>query len=312
MFLSNLSIKRPVFATMMMLALVVLGAFSFRRLGLDNLPDVQFPFVLVQTRYPGASPEAVERELTKRIEEAVNTVQGVKKIESSSVEGFSSIFIEFQLETNVMNAQNDVRSKIEEIKLELPEDADPPIVSRYDPSQRPIVTLSLAGQGWAMRDLTRLATETIKRRIENVNGVGNVKVVGGLEREIHVELLPAAMEALGVSPDMVIAALRRENQDTPAGRVERGNAEQLVRVRGRIRDPMQFASVVVAVRGGAAVRLGQVARIEDTQEDERSFASVAGRRAIGLDVRRVSGANIVEVADGVNEVVAQITPDLPR
>ncbi|MDP3774077.1 MAG: efflux RND transporter permease subunit [Gemmatimonadales bacterium] len=312
MFLSNLSIKRPVFATMMMLALVVLGVFSFRRLGLDNMPDVQFPFVLVQTRYPGASPEAVERELTKRIEEAVNTVQGVKRIESSSVEGFSSIFIEFQLETNVMNAQNDVRSKIEGIKLELPGDADPPIVSRYDPSQQPIVTLSLSGDGWAMRDLTRLATETIKRRIENVNGVGNVSVVGGLEREIHVELLPAAMEALGVSPDMVIAALRRENQDTPAGRVERGNAEQLVRVRGRIRDPMQFASVVVAVRGGAAVRLGQVARIEDTQEDERSFAAVAGRRAIGLDVRRVSGANIVEVADGVNLVVAQITPGLPR
>ena len=312
MFLSNLSIKRPVFATMMMLALVVLGLFSFRRLGLDNMPDVQFPFVLVQTRYPGASPEAVEREVTKRIEEAVNTVQGVKKIESSSVEGFSTVFIEFQLETNVITAQNDVRSKIEGIKLELPEDADPPIASRYDPAQQPIVTLSLAGPGWAMRDLTRLATETIKRRIESVNGVGNVTVVGGLDREIHVELLPAAMEALGVSPDMVIAALRRENQDTPAGRVERGNGEQLVRVRGRIRDPMQFAAVVVAVRGGAAVRLGQVARIEDTQEDERSFASVAGERAIGLDIRRVSGANIVAVADGVNDVVARLAPDLPR
>ncbi len=312
MFLSNLSIKRPVFATMMMLALVVLGVFSFRRLGLDNMPDVQFPFVLVQTRYPGASPEGVEREITKRIEEAVNTVQGVKKIESSSVEGFSTIFIEFQLDINVINAQNDVRSKIDGIKLDLPAEADPPVVSRYDPAQQPIVTLSLAGQGWAMRDLTRLATETIKRRLENVNGVGNVTVVGGLQREIHVDLVPAAMEALGVSPDMVIAALRRENQDTPAGRVERGNGEQLVRVRGRIRDPMQFAAVVVAVRGGAAVRLGQVARIEDTQEEERSYAAVAGERAIALDIRRVSGANIVAVADGVNDVLGRIAPDLPR
>src|SRR3990172_4963150 len=272
MVLSDLSIKRPVFATMMMLALVVLGVFSSRRLSLDNMPNVEFPFVIIQTSYPGASPEAVEREITKKIEEAVNPVSGVKRIESSSVEGHSTIFVEFQLDTKADVAVNDVRSKIEQIKLKLPQDADPPVVSRFDFASQPIISLALSGPGWAMRDLTNLATETIKRRIENVNGVGNVTVVGGLEREIHIELVPAQLEALGVTPDMIVAALRRENQDVPSGRVGRGNTEQSVRVRGRIRDPMAFGAVVVAMRGGQALRLGQVARVEDTEEEGPSLA----------------------------------------
>jgi HAE1 family hydrophobic/amphiphilic exporter-1 len=305
------SIKRPVFATMMMLALVVLGLFSLRRLSLENMPDVELPFLSIQTRYPGASPEGVEREVTKRIEEAINPVRGVKRIESSSVEGFSSIFVEFQLETDINVAQNDVRSKIEQIKLDLPTDIDPPVVSQFDFSQAPIVTLALASQTWAMRDLTRLATETIQRRLENVNGVGNVEVVGGLEREIHVELIPPAMEALGVSPDMVVAALKRENLEVPSGRVERGNAEQSVRVAGRIRDPAAFADMVVTVRRGLPVRLGQVARIKDAQEEERSYAAVSGTRAVGIEIRRVSKANVVDVADRVDAEVARLQGDLP-
>jgi HAE1 family hydrophobic/amphiphilic exporter-1 len=312
MFLSNLSIKRPVFATMMMLALIVLGLFSLRRLKLDEMPDVELPFVMVQTRYPGASPEAVEREVTKKIEEAVNPIEGVKRIESSSVEGFSTIFIEFELNTRVMNAQADVRSKLDAIRADLPLDIDPPVVSRFDFRQNPIISLALSGPGWALRDLTRLATETIARRIETVDGVGSVSVVGGLDREIHVLLLPARMEALGVSPDMVAAALRRENMDTPAGRVERGSAEQLVRVKGRITDPRAFANVVVATRSGTPVRLGEVARIEDAQEEERSVAEFSGARSIGIDIRRVSGANVVDVADGVKAVIAQLNAELPR
>jgi len=314
MFLSDVSIKRPVFATMMMLALVVLGLFSFRRLGLEDFPDVAFPFLIVQTQYPGASPEAVEREVTKRIEEAINPVQGVKKIESTSIEGYSQVFVEFHLDTDINEARNDVASKLDALRQSLPEDADDPVVSRYDPSQDPIVTLALSGQGWAIRDLTRLATENLKRRLENVSGVGNVAIVGGLEREIQVELLPDRMEALAVTPDQVVAALRRENMDAPAGRVERGIGEQAVRVRGRITDPAQFASVVVTSRGGTAVRLGQVARIRDTQEEERSYAAVAGEPAVGIEIRRVSGANVVDVADGVNAAVARLQGggELPR
>jgi HAE1 family hydrophobic/amphiphilic exporter-1 len=312
MFLSDLSIKRPVFATMMMVALVVLGIFSFRRLSLDNMPDVQFPVLIIQTRYPGASPDAVEREVTKRIEEAVNPVQGIKKLESSSVEGFSTVTVEFQLKQDVNVAMNDVRAKLETIKSDMPVEADAPVISKFDFSQAPIVTLGLSGEGWAMRDLTLLATETLRRRIESVYGVGNVSVVGGLEREIHVELDPTAMQSLGVTPDMVVQSLKRENMDAPSGRVERGNGEQSVRVQGRIRDPAAFADVVVAVRGGTAVRLGQLARIEDTEEEERSYAAVGGKRTVAIEVRRVSGANVVDVADGVNAAVRKLTPDLPR
>ena len=312
MFLSNLSIKRPVFATMMMLALVVLGLFSMRRLPLDEMPDVDLPFLLVQTRYPGAGPDAVEREVTKKIEEAINPIQGVKHIESSSVEGYSTVFVEFELGTKIMDAQADTRAKIDAIRLDLPSDIDPPLVSRFDFRQSPIVSLALSGEGWAQRDLTQLATETISRRIETVDGVGNVTVVGGLEREIDVLLLPPRMEALGVSPDMVVAALRRENMDAPAGRVERGIGEQLVRVKGRVRDPQQFANLVVTVRGGVPVRLGEVARIADTQEEERSAAEYSGKRAIGIDIRRVTGSNVVEVADGVRQAVAELNAQLPK
>ena len=306
MFLSDLSIKRPVLSTMMIMALVVLGLFSYRRLSIDAFPDVEFPFLIVQTRYPGASPESVEREVTKKIEEAVNPVQGVKTLTSTSTEGFSMIFIQFNLGTKVMDAQADVRAKIDAIRLDLPNDIDPPVISRADPGAQPIMSLSVRGEGWRLRELTELADEVISRRIENIPGVGNVSVVGGLKREIHVVMLPDRMEALGISPDMVVSAVQRENSDVPAGRVERGNSENLVRVQGRIRDPREFEQVPVANRGGIPVRLGQVARIEDAQEEERDAAYVNGERAVALEVRKVSGANTVDVADGVKKALDQL------
>jgi HAE1 family hydrophobic/amphiphilic exporter-1 len=312
MFLSDLSIKRPVFASMMMLALVVLGLFSYRRLNIDQFPDVEFPFLVIQTRYAGASPESVEREVTKKIEESVNTVEGVKQIQSTSTEGFSTIIVQFNLGTKVMDAQADVRAKIDAIRQDLPADIDPPVISRANPSDQPIVVLSVQGQGWALRELTRLADEVVSRRIENVSGVGSVTLVGGLKREIHVLLLPDRLRSLGISPDMVTAALRRENGDIPAGRVEHGNREQLVRVAGKVRDPRDFAALIVTTRNGIPVRLGQVARIEDAQEEERDVAFVNGARAVALEVRKTSGANTVEAADGVKEVVTELAQTLPH
>jgi HAE1 family hydrophobic/amphiphilic exporter-1 len=311
MFLSDLSIKRPVLATMMMLALVVLGLFSYRRLSIDLWPDVEFPFVIVQTSYPGASPEAVERDVTKKIEESVNTVEGVKKIQSTSTEGFSTIFVEFKLGTPIQSAQADVRAKIDALRAELPRDIDAPVIGRFDPAEQPILTLSVRGEGWALRELTRLADEVVSRRIQNVSGVGNVSVVGGLKREIHVLLLPDRLEALGISPDVVVASLERETGDVPAGRVEREAAENLVRVAGRIRSPQDFAQLVIATRHGTAVRLGQVARIEDAQEEERDAAFVNGERAVALEVRKTSSANTVDVADAIQAVVAELNTTLP-
>ncbi len=311
MFLSDLSIKRPVLATMMIMTLVVLGLFSYRRLSIDLFPDIDFPFLVIQTRYPGASPESVEREVTKKIEEAINPVEGVKEVQSTSTEGFSTIFVQFNLETKIMDAQADVRSKIDAIRLDLPTDMDPPIISRANPSDQPIMSLAVRGEGWPLRELTRLAEEVVSRRIENIPGVGNVTIVGGLKREIHVLLRPDRMEALGVSPDMTVNAINRENEDVPAGRVEGGNSENLVRVQGRVRDPAAFATLVVTTRGGIPVRLGQVAQIEDTQEEARDAAYIDGQRAVAMEVRKVSGANTVDVADGVKEVIAQLNRTLP-
>ena len=312
MFLSDLSIKRPVFASMMMLALVVLGLFSYRRLNIDQFPDVEFPFLVVQTRYAGASPESVEREVTKKIEESVNTVEGVKRIQSTSTEGFSTIFVLFNLGTKLMDAQADVRAKIDAIRQDLPTDIDPPVISRANPSDQPIFVLAVQGENWALRDLTRLADEVVSRRIENVSGVGSVSLVGGLKREIHVLLQPDRLQALGISPDMVTAALRRENGDVPAGRVEQGNAEQLVRVAGKIRDPKDFAALIVTMRNGIPVRLGQIARIEDAQEEARDVAYVNGDRAVALEVRKTSGANTVEATDNIKQVMAELEPTLPH
>jgi len=311
-FLSNLSIKRPVFATMMILALVVLGLFSYRRLNIDQFPDVEFPLLVIQTRYTGASPESVEREVTKKIEEQVNTVEGVKQIQSTSTEGFSTIVVLFNLGTKIMDAQADVRAKIDAIRQDLPEDIDPPVIARANPSDQPIFVLSVQGRGWVLRDLTRLADEVVSRRIENISGVGSVTVVGGLKREIHVLLLPDRMNALGISPDVVARAVQRENGDVPAGRVEQGNAEQLVRVAGKIRDPQDFAKLIVTTRNGVAVRLGQIARIEDAQEEARDAAYVNGERAVALEIRKTSGANTVLVTDGVKRVIEELKHTLPN
>ena len=312
MFLSDLSIKRPVLATMMILALVVLGFFSYRRLGIDQWPNVEFPFIAVETRYPGASPEAVEREVTKRIEESIHTVSGIKQIQSVSTEGYSQIYVQFRLGTKIQDAQADVRAKIDALRLDLPRDIDPPVVSRFDPGQQPIMSFAVRGQGWSLRDLTRLAEETVSKRVENIPGVGNVGVVGGLRREIHALLLPDRMEALGVSPDMVMAALKRENADTPAGRVEQGAKENLVRLKGRLVHPEDFANVIVATRDGSPIRLGQVARVEDAQEEERDAAYLDGQRAVAVEVRKQSGGNTVAIAEAVHEAIAELNHTLPH
>ncbi|MBI5167846.1 MAG: efflux RND transporter permease subunit [Candidatus Eisenbacteria bacterium] len=311
MFLSDLSIKRPVLATMMVLALVVLGAFSYRRLNVDMFPDVDFPFAVVTTTYPGASPEAVEREVTKKIEREVNSIEGVKKVFSYSNEGYSQVFIEFRLKTKSADAMADVRAKVDAIRGDLPKDIEPPVIGRFDPASQPIMTFAVEGKGWELRSLTRLAEEDISRRLQSIPGVGSVTVAGGVRREVQVLLLPDRMRALGVSPDMVVAALERENADVPAGRVQRGATEDLVRVKGRIARPKDFENLVVLVRGGSSVRLSQVARVEDSQEEERDAAYVSGKRAVSVEIRKVSGGNTVEIADQVHAAVAKLNETLP-
>jgi HAE1 family hydrophobic/amphiphilic exporter-1 len=304
--LSGLAIRRPVFASMVMLGLIVLGIFGYRQLAIDQFPNVDIPVITVQTTYPGASAETIEREVTRRMEEAFNPVQGVDKITSVSLEGVSQVIVEFDLDRDVDAAAADIRAKIETIRRELPEDIDPPIVEKFDPASLPIVSLALSSNSMPLVNLTSLADETIRRRLENVRGVGEVRIAGGLEREVRVFILPSRLQAVGVSVSEVMAALRSQNLEIPAGRVEKGGAERLVRVTGRITDPKQFGEVIVANRGGQPIRLRDVARVEEGNEEERSLALVNGERAVSLDILKVSGANTVEVADGVRAALEEM------
>lgn len=309
--LSGVSIRRPVFTTMVMVGLVVLGLFGYRRLPIDQFPEVDIPVVTVQTVYAGASSETVEREVTRRMEEAFNPVAGVDRITSISLEGVSQVTVEFDLGRDVDVASQDIRAKIEGIRRDLPEDIESPIVQKFDPSAQPILSLALASTSQPIDRLTVLADETIRRRLESAQGVGEVRIAGGLEREIRVNLIPARLQALGVTVPDVMGALSRQNMEVPAGRVESGATERLVRVTGRITDPRQFEDVIVATRDGQPVRLKDVAQVETGTEEERSVALVDLRRAVSLDILKVSGANTVEVADAVKAEIARVQKSLP-
>lgn len=312
MFLSDISIKRPVFATMMMAALVTLGLFSFRRLSIDMWPDISFPFIAVQTVYPGASPETVERDVSRKIEEAVNPISGVKELTSSSQEGFSLVFIEFDLGVDEMDAQQDVRAKIESVRSELPDDIEEPLVLRFDPADTPIVSLALRSETRSLRELTTLADEVLSKELEGVDGVGQVTIVGGEERAIVVELDPERLAARAVPIPQVMATLAAENMEVPAGRLELGPGEQLVRVAGRVKEPREFANLVVAVRDGVPIRLGDLGRVIDDADESRSAAFYNGTPAVGIDVRKVSQGNTVEIADRIIATVEGMRDRLPE
>ncbi|HEX2716509.1 MAG TPA: efflux RND transporter permease subunit [Gemmatimonadaceae bacterium] len=312
MFLSDVSIKRPVFATMMMVALVVLGIVSYKRLAVDEYPDVTYPIVVTQTSWPGASPEVMEREVSRPIEEALNTVQGIKEITSTSFEGSSLVRLQLELGVSVSEAQQDVQAKVARIRRQLPQDIEDPVIIRFDPNERPILGIAVQSSERPMRELTSLADDIIATRIEAVPGVGGVNVVGGLERQIRVELDPTALRAYAVSPQQVMDALRRENQEVPAGRVRQGSSERLVRVTGRIEDPQSFADVIVMVRNGVPVRVGNLGNVRDATAEQRSAAFYNDTPAVSVEVLKISGSNTVEVADRVRAVMQELERTLPQ
>ena len=311
MLLTEISIKRPVFTTMMMVALVVFGIVSFKRLAVDEYPDITYPVVIVQTAYPGASPEVMERDVSRPIEEALNTVMGIREITSTSQEGQSSVRVMLQLSMDPVEAQQEVIAKIARIRRQLPPDVDDPIIIRFDPNDRPIMSVAMQSSERPLRDLTDLAEQTIKPRFESVPGVGGVNVNGGTTRQIRVQLHADALVAYGISPAQVSQALARENTETPAGRVFRGETERLVRVTGRIRDPMAFADVVITVRNGAPIRVRDVATVVDGIADRRSASFIGEVPNVSLEVLKITGSNTVSVSEGVNTVVRELQRSLP-
>jgi HAE1 family hydrophobic/amphiphilic exporter-1 len=311
MFLSDVSIKRPVFATMMMVLLVVLGVVSLRRLAVDEYPDITYPTINVSTTMPGASPESMMRDVSKPMEQALNTVQGLKEINSSSQEGQSNVRITFHLNVDIPTAQQDVQSKVMQIRRRLPPTVEEPVIRHFDPNDSPILAMAVQSSERQLRDLTSLAEETVRPRLEAISGVGGLNIQGGRARQIRVQLDPDAMRAYGVTPVQVTQSIQRENQDVPAGRIERGLTQQLVRVTGRIKDPLAFADIVVAVRNSKPIRLGDVATVIDGVEERRSTAEVDGVSAVVLEVLKLPGANTVEVADSVRAAIASLERQMP-
>ncbi|MFZ2651659.1 MAG: efflux RND transporter permease subunit [Burkholderiaceae bacterium] len=311
MWFTRVSIGNPVFATMTMVALLVLGVFSYQRLNVDQFPDVSFPIVVVATDYPGASPETVEADISRPIEEAVNTVSGIKTVTSRSYEGRSQVIAEFDLVTDPAVAAQDVRDKVAQVKVGFRPEVKEPWISRFRPDDQPIVSIGVSSGGRKLSELTALADQVIVKRLETVRGVGQVSVVGGVQREIKIVLDPHRMKSLGIGVDQVLATLARENQELPAGSIETERSETLVKVRGRIKEPREFGRLIVATRGGAPVRIEQFAEVRDGVQDESSAALVDGRRALSIDIVKVQGANTIAVANGVNATVAELKARLP-
>lgn len=311
MLLSDLSIKRPILATVMMLTLVVLGIFSYRRLSVEMYPNVEIPVVSIVTKFPGASPESVERELSKKIEEAVNPIAGVKRVISYSHEGVSTVVVEFRLEEKINEVAQETRAKINAVRGELPQGIEDPIIQKLDFNAMPVISLAVRSSSLSSRDLTLLVEKKIKRRLETVSGVGKVYLVGSAKREVNVVIDPIRIESLGIGVDTVINGLKSENVNTPMGRLNRGNTEYPLRISGKPDRVEQFRSMVIGERDGRPIRLSEVADVVDGIEEERSLALVNGIPAVALDIQKQSGANMVEVVDAIAKRVAQLQTELP-
>ena len=319
MWFTRLSIGNPVMAVMVMLAFVVLGLFSYQRLKVDQFPEIDFPTVVVQTDYPGAAPEVVESEVSRKIEESVNTIAGINQLFSRSYEGTSVVIVQFNLDVNGRRAADDVREKLAVIKANFRAEVKESRVSRFDPASTPIFSFAVTSpdNSRSVQELTTYADQVVKKRLENVRGVGSITLVGGVKREINVYLKPQAMEAFGIGVDAVMAAVRSENQDLPAGSLRSGEAERTVQINGRVKRPDDLNNLIVARRGGGTatssqpVRLSQVARVVDGPEEMESLALYNGQRTLALEVKKSQGENTIEVVDGLVKAAETLKAQLP-
>jgi hydrophobic/amphiphilic exporter-1 (mainly G- bacteria), HAE1 family len=310
-WLAEVCVKRPVFATMLILSLVVVGAFSFFSLGVDLFPKIDFPTITVTTINPGASPQEVETEITDKIEAAVNTISGIDELRSTSTEGVSQVFVQFLLDKNVDIASQEVQQKVQNVIPDLPETAEQPTVQKLDTDAAPVLRIAVSAPT-SLRDVTEIAENQIKERIEAISGVGQVSIIGGRDRQIHIWLDPDKMRAFNVTPGEIASAVRVQNQEFPGGRVDAGTQELTIRTLGKITDPRQFAEVVVANRGAYSVRVKDLGYVEDGAEEVRTEARLNGQPAVTLIVSKQSGQNTVAVARAVKERLKEIEPTLPK
>jgi len=310
MSLAEFCVRRPAFTTMLVMAFVVTGIFSFRDLSVDLLPRADPATVAVALRLPGASPEELTTSVVEPVEQALSSISGIDEMQGRITEGNARITIRFVLEREIDDAAQDVREKVATAVRLLPPQVEPPVITKVDPDSDPILSLALSGS-LSIRALTEIADKQIRRGLETVDGVGEVTISGGRAREIHIIIDIEKLNAHGLTVERVRDAIISENVEIPGGRIDQGDAELTLRTLGRVESPAQFADIVIANANGTPIRVRDVATVEDGTEEVRTGALFDGERTIVVDVRRQSGQNTVEVIDGIKAKLAQLRRTLP-
>jgi len=309
-WLAEICVRRPVFAGVLMLVVVVLGVVGYTRLGLDQFPNVDLPFVLVTTTLEGAAPEEVETDISDKIEGAVNTIDGIDELRSTSSEGFSQVAIAFKLDKPTDQAAQDVRDKVSNVLRDLPRGIDAPIVSKVDPQAAPVMLVALRSD-LPIREVTEVADKRVRRQIESTSGVGQVTIVGGRARQIHVRMDPMRLRSFNLTAVDVQRALASQNLATPGGSVDTGPQAITLRILGRVTDVEALSRIVLASDGDHTVRISDVARVEDGEEELSSLASYDGEQTVVLSIRKQSGTNTVEVVNAVRKRLEDVRRSLP-
>ena len=309
-WLAALSVRRPVFATVLILSLTVVGAFSFMRLGVDRFPKVDFPTVVVTTVQPGASPEQIETEISDKIEEAVNTISGIDELRSISSEGVSIVFIGFLLEKDSNVAAQEVRDKVNSVLPLLPRNIQQPRVEKFDPDAAPVLSIAVSAKQ-PVREVTEFVDKVLRRQIESVSGVGQVLVLGGRQRQVNLWLDADRLRSHNLTVTDVSRALQSQNIEIPGGRMEQGSRSVTLRTQGRVKNVEEFNNIVVREQNGHPVKISDVARVEDGEAEPETIANINGKGTVLLQVRRQSGTNTVEVVKSVRERLTEIAATLP-
>ncbi len=312
MWLTRISVKYPVFTIMMMFCLMVLGLASWQRMGVEEFPDVDFPFVVIYTNYPGASPETVESEITKKLEDQINTISGLKQVISQSSEGLSMITTEFNLDVSSTTAAQDIRDKISSVTAEFRDEIQDPIVERYDPTSNAIMSIVFESNNMDLKSLSSYLDQRVVPQLRTVAGVGTVNLLGDAQRQIRIEVDPQKLQAYGIGIDSVINTLKSENIEVPGGTLKSNNSELVIEINSKVQHPLGFGDLIVANKNGAPIFLKQVANVKDTQAELESAAFLDGKAAVAIDILRSSDANVIEVVDRTYKTLDTVKSQLPQ
>lgn len=316
MWLTRVSINNPVFATMIMLAFMVVGLLATQRMQVEEFPDIDFPFVVINTVYSGASPEVVESDITKKIEDQVNTISGVKEVTSISQEGLSQVIIQFDLDISSDIAVQNVRDKLALVTPQFRDEVKDPIIAQYNPADVPVVSVTFRSDTMPMKDLSSYLDNTVSKQLQTVTGVGRVNLLGDRQRQVRIVMNPERMNAYRLSINQVVNALRTENVELPVGTINNRNQEMVVQINGLVKSPSEFNQIIVGQNRGAngqitPIYLSQIANVIDGEAEKQSASLQNGQPAVAMDIIKTSDANVIDVVDNVKNRLDDIQQTLP-